>query len=196
MTSLIQRLVPRAVLALSTLAALAASSPAHAAPVTYTASLLGVNESPANASPGVGTAVVETDAVAHTMHVHVEFDGLIGNTTASHIHAATVVAGTGTAGVATTTPTFAGFPLGVTSGTYDIVLDMTMTSSYNPAYVTAHGGTTVQAEFDLFQGISAGKAYLNVHSSAFPGGEIRGFLEPVAVPVQGTSWSGVKALYR
>ena len=81
----------------------------------------------------------------------------------SHTHSATAVAGTGTAGVATTTPTYTGFPLGVTSGTYDHVYDMTLATSYNPSYVTAHGGTTAQAETDLAAGIAAGKAYLNIH---------------------------------
>lgn len=30
---------------------------------------------------------------------------------------------------------------------------------------------------DLLAGIAAGKAYLNIHTTAFPGGEIRGFLQ-------------------
>ena len=197
MRTLLTRLFgPGAFLALVLSVALGASSTAHAAVVSYTVSLSGPNESPVNASPGVGTGLVEVDAVAHTMHVHVAFSGLTGTTTASHIHAATVVAGAGTAGVATTTPTFAGFPLGVTSGTYDITLDTTLASSYNPAYVTAHGATTTQAEADLFQAIAAGKAYLNIHSSTFGGGEIRGFLVPAPVSTAASTWAGVKALYR
>ena len=103
----------------------------------YDAFLSGPNESPPNASPGTGFAIVDYDNVAHTLLVDVSFSGLLGTTTASHIHAATAVPGTGTAGVATTTPYFTGFPLGVTSGSYSNVLDLTMASSYNPAYVTA-----------------------------------------------------------
>lgn len=193
---LIRLLGPRALLALG-LSAMVVVSTAHAAVVSYTATLSGPAEAPPNASPGAGTALVEVDAVAHTMHLMVySFGGLIGNTTASHIHAATAVAGVGTAGVATTTPTFAGFPLGVTSGTYDITLNMTLASSYNPTYVTNHGGTTAQAEIDLFQAIADGKAYLNIHSSSFPGGEIRGFLVPIPTPTANATWGGVKALYR
>jgi hypothetical protein len=86
----------------------------------------------------------------------------------------------GTAIVATTTPTFPGFPLGVTSGTYDQTFDMTLASSFNGAFVTAHGGTVAQAEADLLSGLIAGTAYLNIHSVEFPTGEIRGFL--VAAP--------------
>src|SRR5207244_3975991 len=120
------------------------------------------------------------DDVAHSLHVQVTFSGLTGTTTASHIHAPTAVAFTGTAGVATTTPTFAGFPLGVTSGSYDNTLDLTQSSSYNPSYVTANGGTNASAEAALASAMAAGKSYLNIHTSTFGGGEIRGFL--IAVP--------------
>jgi hypothetical protein len=188
----------RSVLVLAVLAAVAVSSApaARAAVVSYSANLNGPSESPPNASRGLGLALVDVDAVAHTMHVHVDFQGLVGTTTASHIHAPTLVAGTGTAGVATTTPSFAGFPLGVTSGTYDATLDMTQASSYNPSYVTANGGTTAAAEAALFQAIADGKAYLNVHSTSFGGGEIRGFLVLGAVPASPGTWGRVKALYK
>src|SRR5262245_27755525 len=80
-----------------------------AASITYFALLSGPAESPPNLSPGTGLARVAVDTVAHLMRVQVTFSGLVGNTSASHIHSATAVPGTGTAGVATTTPTFAGF---------------------------------------------------------------------------------------
>src|SRR5687767_479668 len=96
--------------------------------------------------------------------------------TASHIHAATAVAGSGTAGVATTLPTFPGFPSGVTAGTYDQTFNMLLSTSYNPAYITNNGGTTATAFAALRSAIATGRAYLNIHSSLFPGGEIRGFL--------------------
>jgi hypothetical protein len=149
---------------------------AYSAPIMYFANLTGPGESPPNASPGTGFAEVDFDIVAHTMHVQVQFAGLTGTTTASHIHSATAVPGTGTAGVATTTPTFTGFPLGVTSGNYDALFDMTLASSYNPAFITANGGTVASAEVALAAGLAAGEAYLNIHTSTFGGGEIRGFL--------------------
>ena len=43
--------------------------------------------------------------------------------------------------VATGVPTFLGFPTGVTNGYYDHTFDLTLASSFNPAYVTANGGT-------------------------------------------------------
>jgi hypothetical protein len=70
----------------------------------------------------------------------------------------------------------------VTSGTYANVFDMTLDSSYNPAFITAHGGTAASAFADLLAGIIAGQAYLNIHTQQFPGGEIRGFLAPVPLP--------------
>lgn len=155
---------------------------ADAAIISYTAILDGPSESPANSSPGTGYALVDIDTGANTMRVRITFSGLTGTTTASHIHAATATPGAGTAGVATTTPTFAGFPLGVTSGSYDQTLDLTAASSYNPAYVTANGGTTAGAQAALLAAIAAGTSYVNVHTSAFPGGEIRGFLAPVPEP--------------
>jgi hypothetical protein len=170
----------RTTLLAATMAFAAATCPAQ----TFLASLSGPNESPSNGSPGIGGAVVTLNSVANTMRVQVSFSGLTAGTTASHIHSATALPGTGTAGVATTTPTFPNFPLGVTSGSYDQTFDMTMASSYNPAFVTANGGTPASAEAALFASIMNGTAYLNIHTTAFPGGEIRGFL--TAVPEPGT----------
>ena len=142
----------------------------------YTASLSGAKESPPNSSPGTGNAVVTIDGVAMTMIVHVTFSALMAPTTASHIHAPAAVPGTGTAGVATAVPTFTGFPLGVTSGTYDHTFDMTLASSYNPAYLAANGGTPAAAFAALQTALANDKAYLNIHTTAVPSGEIRGFL--------------------
>lgn len=151
----------------------------RATPLEYTATLLGAAESPPNASPGTGFADVFYDGTAHTLRVIITFSDLLGATTASHIHAPTVTPFTGTAGVATTTPSFTGFPLGVTSGSYDHTFDLTLASSFNPAFVTANGGTTGGAETALAAALLNGKAYLNIHSDVFAGGEIRGFLATV-----------------
>lgn len=155
---------------------------AQATIYTFDAFLSGPNESPANGSPGTGFALVNYDNTANTLQVQVLFAGLLGTTTASHIHAATAVPFTGTAGVATTTPTFAGFPLGVTSGSYSNVLNLTSASSYNPSYVSANGGTPASAQAALVAAMFAGTSYLNVHSTVVPGGEIRGFLVLVPEP--------------
>ena len=150
----------------------------------YTVMLNGLNEFPANASAGTGVGLVTVNDDDFTIRVQVSFSGLTGTTTASHIHCCTTVPGAGNAGVATTTPTFVDFPLGVTSGAYDHMFDMTLASSWNPAFVTANGGTLATAFSTLVTGIAAGEAYLNIHTTFAPGGEIRGFLLPqvAAVP--------------
>jgi hypothetical protein len=174
----------------------AAAPAAHAAVTVWGAILNGANESPPNASTGTGFAKVTIDDVALTMRVEASFQNLVSNSTNCHIHAATTLPLQGTAGVATTTPTFAGFPSGVTAGVYDNTLDMTLASSYNPAYVTANGGTVASARAALFQAIVDGKAYFNIHSVQFGPGEIRGFLVPLSTPAEPTTWGQVKGLYR
>jgi hypothetical protein len=170
------------------IAAAATQTPAtQAALLTFTTSLSGAAESPPNASPGTGTAIVTINDVTHNMLVQVDFSGLIGTSTNSHIHCCTAnpFDVTQTAIVATKTPTFPGFPSGVASGTYHHAFDLlpaTATDTYNAAFVAAHGGTVAGAEAALIQGLEQGRAYLNVHSSLFPAGEIRGFLQQVAVP--------------
>ena len=81
--------------------------------------------------------------------------------------------------VATLLPAFPEFPLGVTSGTYPAhTLDLTMASSYNPAFITAHGMNVAQAEADFIAGILGGQSYLNIHTVINGGGEIRAQLVP------------------
>jgi hypothetical protein len=150
--------------------------------IVYNASLSGPNEG--TASPGLGSATITFNDVAHTLLIDASFSGLTSPTTASHIHCCTAPPGTGTAGVATQLPTFTLFPLGVTSGAFSQSLDLTLASSWNPAFVTGNGGTTAGAEAALLAGSAAGQAYFNIHTMAFPAGEIRGFL--IAVPEPGT----------
>jgi hypothetical protein len=150
---------------------------ANAALITLHSTLTGAAEDPPNASPGIGTATVEIDTDTHMLHLITNFSDLIGTTTVAHIHCCTTVPNAGTAGVATTTPTFLGFPAGVTSGTYDAVLDLTLATSYNPAFVTANGSIAA-AEAALIGGLVGQKAYLNIHTSFRPAGEIRGFFVP------------------
>lgn len=157
---------------------------AQASPILYSAVLSGANEAPPNASPGTGTGTVKYDPIAHTMLVEVDFSGLIGNTTVAHIHCCALPGSN--AGVATPVPTFPGFPAGVTSGTYMQLFDLTLSSSFNPTFITNNGGTLASAEAALATGLADGKAYYNIHTSAFPGGEIRGNLAAVSEPA---TWS-------
>src|SRR5947209_5999411 len=159
----------RITIALSSLFLAAAG---HSATIDYQANLSGALEAPT--SPGTGTAEVILNTTANTMEVKVQFSGLLGTTIASHIHAATSAPLTGNADVATTVPTFPNFPLGVQSGTYDQTFDLTLAASYNPAYVTANGGTVASAEATFLSAIANGQPYLNIHTTEFPRWEIRG----------------------
>lgn len=163
-------------------ALLAATSLAHATVFQFTATLDGPSEAPANASPGTGTATFSYDSVLKTFSINTSFTGLTGTTTAAHIHAPTAVAGTATAGVAVHSPSLAGFPLGVTSGSYSQTFDLSLTSSFSSTFISNNGGTAASAETAFINAINDGKAYLNIHTSTFGGGEIRGFLTPVPEP--------------
>jgi hypothetical protein len=156
-------------------------APAHAG-IIYQAFLDGPSESPPQLSNGTGLAIVDFDLAANSMHETVTFSDLNAPTTASHIHAATDMPAMGTAIVATTTPSFPGIPLGVTSGFFDNTFDTSLASSYNPAFITAHGGTVAGAEEALAESLADGTAYYNIHTTFAPGGEIRGCLQPVPEP--------------
>ena len=159
-------------LALSGSAALEFHANGPAAP-----GLSGLNENPQHPeSSATGTTVVFWDTTTSTMSVKVVFSGLTTPNTAAHIHCC--IAAPGNAGVATTTPTFTGFPGGVTSGTYTHVFNMLDSSSWNPAFIASHGGTAASAATALLAGLQAGQAYMNIHTQMFGGGEVRGFVAP------------------
>jgi len=75
-----------------------------------------------------------------------------------------------------------GFPLGVTSGSYTRIIDLTLASQYSATFITASGGTTALAEARLIANLTSGQAYFNIHSTTFPGGEIRTFVTAVPEP--------------
>ena len=148
-----------------------------------------LNENPPHpVSSGTGTALITFDTVANQMTVNVVFSGVTTPNTAAHIHCC--ISAPGNTGVATTTPTFTGFPGGVTSGTYSHAFNMLDVGSYNPSFVAAHGGTAAGAEAALLAGMLAGQTYLNIHTTMFGGGEIRGFLvTPVDISIKPGSGS-------
>ena len=162
---------------------------AKADQLAFVTTLTGAQEVPPNASPGIGSALVTVDTVTSLLTINVSFSGLLSPTVASHIHCCTLPGAN--AGVATAVPSFPGFPLGVTTGTYLQTFDLTLASTYNPAFITANGGTVAGAQAAFITGLVNGQTYLNIHTSMFQGGEIRGQLqavpEPATLLLMGTS---------
>lgn len=150
----------------------------EAAVIVYRTTLSGAAEDPPVISTGTGQAKLTVDTVAHSMTIDVVFADLVGTTTAAHIHGPTGNPFSGTAGVITPVPTFPGFPLGVTSGTYARSFDLLTAATYNPAFLSLQG-SAADAEAALLAALAGGRAYLNIHTTFAGGGEIRGFFTPV-----------------
>lgn len=148
----------------------------------YRSEMSGPQEEPPNASPGTSVATIIIDTTAHTMQLSIPFSGLTTFTTAAHIHCCTGTPGSGVAAPATTTPTLPEFPLGVTAGSYDMTMDLLAPSTYSADFLYNNGGTAAGAEAALLAGLAANTAYLNIHTTAYPAGEIRGFIALVPEP--------------
>jgi hypothetical protein len=127
---------------------------------------------------GTGFATADYDTLAHTLAISTSWSGLSGITTVAHIHCCTPTPNSGFAGIAVTPGTLPGFPTGTNSGTYSVVVDLLAPSTFTPAFVDDFaGGVVANAEEALIAAFDAQRAYLNIHSSTFPAGEIRGFFE-------------------
>ena len=187
-------LIPIPALVMTVAALMLPVPAAHAVPITFQLNLSGANEVPPVSPAGTGSATVVLDPMAQTLQVSAMFSGLTSGTTAAHIHCCSPL-GTNpmvnNAMVATLLPAFTDFPIGVTTGTYPAhTFDLTMASSYNPAFITAHGGTVAQAEADFIAGILADQSYLNIHTANNPTGEIRAQLI-VPGPIAGAGLPGL-----
>jgi len=123
---------------------------------TFEAFLNGFGENPPNGSPASGFGTVVLNAAQTQITVDESWSGLTAPATASHIH--------GPGGVGTNAPIL--FPFsGVPNATAGAIPEQTFAI------------TPTQVGY-LFSGY----LYMNVHTSTFPGGEIRGQLLLVPEP--------------
>ena len=172
-----RRYVGRAVLAMLLAASITVglpTSPASALLASSSASLSGSEEVPPNASPATGSVVVDVDTVTNIVCINYSWANLVAPQTAAHIHAAAAgVNGPVQLGIAA--------PAATTSGT---------ASQCSPV---------ADALADSLAFAPAG-FYFNVHTTTFPGGEIRGQLASVVgtvtphlslpgVVTKSTNWS-------
>ena len=118
---------------------------AHAATITLKADLKASSEVPAKDSAGVGTLTATLDTDTNEFKYHVEFSGLTGPVVAAHFHG----------------PAAEG-----TNAKPQIPVKV------NPLTSPIDGVSTVTA--DQAKDLLDGKWYFNLHTSANPGGEIRG----------------------
>ena len=158
----------------------ATAANSRAALFTYNVNLSGPNEVPSNFSPGFGIGTVTIDNVTNTMTSFVNFQTLTGNTISAALFGATALPFTGTAGLASNN--FTSFPTGVNFGVATGTLNMTQASSYDPGFLAANGGTPASAFAALKTAADSGRTYIDIKTTTFPGGEIRGFLTPVPEP--------------
>lgn len=115
--------------------------------IPFQAGYSGRQENPPNPSPAIGSIAGVYNDVTNTLHYIIVFGGLSSGTTMAHFH------GPAPAGVnAPVAIAHAGFPVGVTAGTY-----------------TATEVLTDEQETQLM----AGQWYSNIHTSILPAGEIR-----------------------
>ena len=134
---------------------------AQAQTATWTAQLHGGNEVPAVVTGAAGTATVTWNFATHTGTYRVDVYNLPVGVTASHIHAG--AAGTGG-------PVVINFaPVVGTSNDFGFGGNISCASDFVPRAAQGIGSCE-----DFEQMILLDNGYVNVHSSANPGGEIRG----------------------
>lgn len=148
------------------------------AQTTYVAVLTGGSEVPPVATPATGNATVVLNAAQTQLSISVQFQNLTGTYTASHIHG----------------PAPAGTNAGVKWGFVGVAAGWVFTNANHDGSISNFLVTGITAT-DVAN-LNSGNFYVNIHSTQFPGGELRGQLGSQPVPTAKTTWNRVKSLYR
>jgi hypothetical protein len=167
--------------AASTLIAVSTAQAQQTADNQWRAVATGSLESPANASPGY--AITTFELSGDMFLIDAPFKDLQGTTMDAHIHCCTTTAFTGNTGIALAFPDF---PTGAHAGTYTAAIDLTQDASYDASFLSSNGGSAASARTALLAGIDAHEAYVNIHTSQNPDGEIRGWLVAAPIPEPAT----------
>ena len=136
----------------------------HASAQTLTTTMNGGEETPVLNTGMVGTAVVSVDAANREVAVTLNVFNTPTATTAGHIHV-------GAAGIAG--PVVLNFPAGIVGRTGDFA----MTFRLGERDFVARPAQGINTMDDILQAIVLGNAYVNIHTTQNPGGEIRGQLK-------------------
>lgn len=159
---MIRRVISPLLLGLGILSFIGLAAPAAAQTVTLTATLTGGSENPPLNTGAFGTATVTVDVGARTVTYRVDAFNLPSGVTASHIHAGAI----GTNG-----PTIVNFPVPTTASN-----DFAFSGTARDTDFTLRPDQGIRSAEDVIQAILGNNTYVNVHSAANPGGEIRGQL--------------------
>ena len=142
--------------------------PAPPALEKFTATLLAANEVPPVNLPGAtGTATFTLNAAGDQLTYTMSASGLTGAATNAHIHL-------GAAGVAVSGNVIVplAFNAGATAGTVSVTAPPPITATS----VTGTTGGVANTFASLLAAMRNGTAYVNIHTAANGGGEIRGQL--------------------
>ena len=136
---------------------------AQAQTITFNAQLNGGNEVPPVVTGSAGTAVVTWNTATRTGTYRVDVYNMPAGTTASHIHVGSANVGG---------PTVINFTVPAGGISNDYALQGTFACSD----VIARAAQGINSCDDFEQALLLNNTYVNVHSTANPGGEIRGQL--------------------
>jgi len=133
----------------------------------FSVSMDGLTENPPNASPGYGAGTVVMNNAQTQITYYIPFASLLAPRIASHIH-------------------------GPASPTMNasVIIPLIGTAATSGSLSGVAACTARQAAIMLHD-----SSYVNIHTSPYPGGEIRGNLHLDVTPTRATTWGRLKKIY-